>query len=159
MAALADCGTARYDLRHFVASGLWLAGIKKIGYTLRPSAPVHGTILFAHGSRDPLWRQSIEAVATRARQLEPQTAVRCAYLELTEPDLPTCVAELVAQGVQSIMVVPMFLGVGRHAREDLPVLIATLKSAYPQLTIDLQIAIGEDARLIDLMASIALSRV
>jgi sirohydrochlorin cobaltochelatase len=134
-----------------------LAGIKKVDYTVHSSAPIHGTILFAHGSRDPLWRQSIEAVANRARQLEPQTPVRCAYLELTEPDLPSCAAELVGTGVQSITVVPMFLGVGRHAREDLPVLIANLKATYPQIAIKLQIAIGEDDRLIELMATIALS--
>ena len=122
------------------------------------SEAVHGIILFAHGSRDPLWRQSIEAVATRARLREPQTLVRCAYLELTEPDLPTCAADLVAMGITSIMVVPMFLGVGRHAREDLPVLIANLNSAYPHIEISLQIAIGENERLIELMATIALTR-
>ena len=125
---------------------------------MQTTAAVHGTILFAHGSRDPLWRQSIEAVANRARQQEPQTPVRCAYLELTEPDLPTCAAELIGTGVASITVVPMFLGVGRHAREDLPVLIANLRAAYPQITINLQIAIGEDDRLIELMANIALTR-
>ena len=122
------------------------------------SPTVHGTILFAHGSRDPLWRQSIEAVATHARQLEPQTLVRCAYLELTEPTLPSCVAELAAAGVQTLTVVPLFLGVGKHAREDLPVLIAGLKASYPHIAITLQIAIGEDERLIELMAKIALTR-
>lgn len=122
------------------------------------SAAVHGTIFFAHGSRDPLWRQSIEAVATYARQLEPQALVRCAYLELSAPTLPVCVAELAAAGVQSITVVPMFLGVGKHAREDLPVLISDLRASYPQIDFVLQIAIGEDVRLIELMARIALSR-
>lgn len=125
---------------------------------MNQSSALHGTILFAHGSRDPLWRQSIEAVATRAQQLEPQTLVRCAYLELTEPTLPTCVADLAAAGVQSLTVVPLFLGVGKHAREDLPVLIANIKTSYPHINITLQIAIGENDRLIDLMAKIALSR-
>lgn len=97
-------------------------------------------------------------MATRARQLEHQTQVRCAYLELTEPTLPQCVAELAAAGVSSLTVVPLFLGVGRHAREDLPVLMADLRAAYPQIDFTLQIAIGEDARLIELMAQIALSR-
>lgn len=97
-------------------------------------------------------------MATYARQLEPQALVRCAYLELSAPTLPVCVAELAAAGVQSITVVPMFLGVGKHAREDLPVLISDLRASYPQIDFVLQIAIGEDVRLIELMARIALSR-
>ena len=121
-------------------------------------AAVHGIIFFAHGSRDPLWRQSIEAVATYARQLEPRALVRCAYLELSDPTLPSCVADLATAGAQSITVVPMFLGVGKHAREDLPVLISQLRASYPKIDLILQIAIGEDMRLIELMAKIGLSR-
>lgn len=121
------------------------------------NTPQRATILFAHGSRDPLWRQPMEAVATRARQLDAQTLVRCAYLELTEPDLPGCVAELVAAGARAITVVPMFLGVGRHAREDLPQLMATLQARHPQVSFRLQAAIGEDARVVDLLARIALA--
>jgi sirohydrochlorin cobaltochelatase len=117
----------------------------------------HGVILFAHGSRDPLWPQPMEAVATRVRQLDAQALVRCAYLELTVPDLPTCAAELVAAGVQSITIVPMFLGVGKHAREDLPRLVDDLQAAYPGVTWQLQGAIGEDPRVTDLLARIALS--
>jgi hypothetical protein len=36
--------------------------------------------------------------------------------------------------------------------------MADLRAAYPQIDFTLQIAIGEDARLIELMAQIALSR-
>lgn len=121
------------------------------------TAPHRGIILFAHGSRDPLWSQPMEAVAERTRQLDPQALVRCAYLELTAPDLPACAAELVASGVQSITIVPMFLGVGKHAREDLPHLVADLQHRYPGVAWQLQGAIGEDARVTDLLARIALS--
>lgn len=117
----------------------------------------HGIILFAHGSRDPSWSRPMEAVATRVRQLDPQALVRCAYLELTAPDLPACAAELVAAGVQSITIVPMFLGVGKHAREDLPRLVDDLQRAYPGVTWQLQGAIGEDPRVTDLLARMALS--
>jgi sirohydrochlorin cobaltochelatase len=116
-----------------------------------------GTILFAHGSRDPLWRKPIEAVASHIQALAPAVHVRCAYLELTVPDLPTSAAELVTLGVTSITVVPMFLGVGRHARDDLPLLMAALQDSHPHVAFDLRPAIGEDAQMIELMARIALS--
>ena len=71
----------------------------------------HAIILFAHGSRDALWRRPIEAVAEQVKQSSPSTHVACAYLELTEPDLPTTVARLVQAGVNMVRIVPMFLGV------------------------------------------------
>ncbi len=120
-------------------------------------APVPaGIVLFAHGSRDPLWRQPMDAVAARIGTLAPQTPVVCAFLELTSPDLPTAVQALVAQGLQRVTVVPMFLGVGRHAREDLPVLMAELQARHPAVEFHLQSAVGEDARLTDLLARMAL---
>ena len=117
---------------------------------------VNGIILFAHGSRDPQWHQPVQQVAERIRQLDPQVQVRCAYLELTAPDLPTCADELIRSGISSISIIPMFLGVGRHAREDLPRLLAELQTAYPSVRFGLQPAIGEDARVLDLLARIAL---
>ncbi|MBK9571623.1 MAG: CbiX/SirB N-terminal domain-containing protein [Rhodoferax sp.] len=118
--------------------------------------PLHAVVLFGHGSRDPLWRQPIEAVAARMRQTAPDVLVRCAYLELTEPNLPTAVAELAALGITSLCVVPLFLGVGRHAREDLPVLMQDLRHLYPQVAISLKPAIGEDPQLIGLIAELSL---
>jgi sirohydrochlorin cobaltochelatase len=113
-------------------------------------------VLFAHGSRDPLWHRPIQAVAARLAQLSPQTLVRCAYLELTEPNLPTAAQELIALGAQQLRVVPLFLGVGRHAREDLPGLIEDLAQAHPGVQIECVPAVGEQAALIDLLAHLAL---
>ena len=118
---------------------------------------MHAIILFAHGSRDPLWHKPIQAVAERIIQRSPTTVVRCAYLELTEPDLPHVARALVDEGATSLCVVPMFLGVGRHAREDLPELIRVLKIDHPLVDIQCQPAVGEQAQLLDLLADIALS--
>ena len=119
-----------------------------------PDAP-RGVILFAHGSRDPLWKRPIEAVAERLAQQQPGQQVACAYLELTTPDLMTVCTDMVNAGCGAITVVPMFLGQGRHAREDLPLLIAELRERYPALAIYLQPAVGEDERVLTLLAQIA----
>ena len=65
--------------------------------------------------------------------------------------------ELVDLGAASITIVPMFLGTGKHAREDLPVLVADLRTQHPAVQIHVQCAIGEDPRMTALMASIACS--
>jgi sirohydrochlorin cobaltochelatase len=128
-----------------------------------PSTPTflspspRGTILFAHGSRDPLWRKPIETVAQTVARLDPDGQVSCAFLELCEPDLPTCVEHMVANGALQLTVVPMFLGVGKHAREDLPVLMQALKTRHPHVRFILKAAIGEEPQLIELMARLAIA--
>lgn len=114
-----------------------------------------GIILFAHGSRDPLWHRPIEAVAARIGAIDTEAAVACAYLELSTPDLAAAAGGLIAQGLSRISIVPLFLGVGKHAREDLPLLLQALRAQHPAVQFDLQPAIGEDQRMIDLMARIA----
>lgn len=113
-------------------------------------------ILFAHGSRDPLWHKPIQAIEQRILQRAPDTLVRCAYLELTEPDLPTVVQALIQQGATRLGVIPLFLGVGRHAREDLPKMIDQLQSEHPSVNITCQPTIGEQPQLLDLLAELAL---
>jgi len=117
--------------------------------------PAHGVILFAHGSRDPLWCLPIEAVQAHMAATQPQVLACCAYLEYGQPDLAQAVRQLHAQGLRSITVVPMFLGTGKHAREDLPLLVDALRLAYPDMALTVQAAIGEDPRMTALMAEIA----
>lgn len=121
--------------------------------------PHSGVILFAHGSRDPLWRLPIDAVAERVRAQQPNLLVAVAFLELTAPDLPSTVEVLMKQGVNHLRIVPMFLGVGRHAREDLPDLVQGLTEAYPQMSFELLPAIGEHPAMTALMAEIAVGSV
>ena len=63
----------------------------------------------------------------------------------------------VAAGARQLRVFPLFFGVGKHAREDLPLLLAQLRAAHPDVAIELLPAAGEDDRLTALMADIALS--
>jgi sirohydrochlorin cobaltochelatase len=122
-----------------------------------PDTATHGTILLAHGSRDPYWQGPVEAVARRIRVADPAAVVRCAYLEFTAPDLRTSAAELLAMGVSSITVVPLLLGMGKHAGADLARLMAELQASHPGIEFTLRPAIGQEPRMIELMARIAQS--
>ena len=115
-----------------------------------------GVIVFAHGSRDPLWRSPVEAIAQAIGSADPAVHTRCAYLELCEPDLPSAAAELVAQGVQHIRVMPLFFGMGKHAREDLPLLMQQLQAQHPHVVFERMATVGEDPRLTALLAQMAL---
>ncbi|MEJ7932032.1 CbiX/SirB N-terminal domain-containing protein [Ramlibacter sp. AN1015] len=113
-------------------------------------------ILFGHGSRDPLWRRPMDAVAERLSRLQPGLSVRCAFLELTEPTLERVADELALAGVSAVAILPMFLGAGRHVREDLPTLVDALRQRHPDMLWDLRPPVGEDPRLLDHLADLAL---
>ena len=116
-----------------------------------------GIVLFAHGSRDPLWCVPIEAVALQIRARQPDMPVLCAYLEMCLPTLSQAASDLIASGARQIRVFPLFLGIGKHAREDLPLLMAQLRAEHPDVVIELLPAAGEYDQLTALMADIALS--
>jgi sirohydrochlorin cobaltochelatase len=117
---------------------------------------MRGIILFGHGSRDAAWRRPIEAVAAAVQAADASLLVACAYLELDDPRLPQAAAELVARGASELTVVPMFLGTGRHAREDLPLLVQACEAAHPGIPIHLKPSVGDDPRVTALLAKIAL---
>ncbi|TXH90711.1 MAG: cobalamin biosynthesis protein CbiX [Rhodoferax sp.] len=123
------------------------------------SSPNRGVILFAHGSRDPLWHRPITTLAQRIQQASPHTEVVCAYLELSAPDLPTAAQALIAKGVPHIRVVPLFLGMGKHAREDLPLLMEALRTQHAGTEFELSPAVGEHPLLLDALCTIALQNV
>ncbi|MBK9440682.1 MAG: CbiX/SirB N-terminal domain-containing protein [Comamonadaceae bacterium] len=117
---------------------------------------MNATILFGHGSSDPSWRAPIDKVASTMMAADPLVLVRCAFLERTEPDMATIVAELVQTGVNQITIVPMFLGVGRHAREDIPLLVSTIQGVYPSVNFQLKPSVGEEPAVIELLAQLAM---
>lgn len=113
-------------------------------------------LIFAHGSRDPLWRAPVEAVAAAVRAQAPDTHVSCAYLELCTPELPEAAAQAIAAGATEVRVLPLFFGMGKHAREDLPLLMQQLRQAHPQIGFRLLPTAGEQPRLTALLAELAL---
>ena len=74
---------------------------------------------------------------------------------LAEPDLRGAVAALAGEGASAIRVVPLFLGMGKHAREDIPRQLDALRAEWPALAFTLGPTVGESPQVIDLLARIA----
>ena len=72
------------------------------------------------------------------------------------PDLPSAVEALLQDGVEAITVWPMFLGTGRHAREDLPRLMEQLRARHARVRFTLRPAIAEHPDVLQAMACAAL---
>ncbi|MGY8526037.1 sirohydrochlorin chelatase [Paracidovorax citrulli] len=110
-------------------------------------------VLFAHGARDARWREPFDRLQARLAASLPDHAVRLAFLELMTPALPDTLRELAGQGVQDILVVPVFFGQGGHLRRDLPALLDECRAALPGVQIRCARAVGEADSVLDAIAA------
>src|ERR1700761_4688408 len=102
---------------------------------------MHGIVLFGHGARDARWREPFERLAVKLRGASSSPVV-LAFLELMEPDLPSAISHLVAQGCELITVVPVFFGQGGHVRKDLPLIVEQCRGLHPSVLIKCSAAVG-----------------
>jgi sirohydrochlorin cobaltochelatase len=110
-----------------------------------------GIVLFAHGSREPQWAAPFERIA---RQLAEKFFVEIAYLERMRPTLEEAVGRLASKGAKRIRIVPVFLGVGGHIKEDLPKLADAARARHAGLEIVLERTIGEREEVTDAIAAV-----
>jgi sirohydrochlorin cobaltochelatase len=113
-------------------------------------------ILFAHGARDPEWANPMRRVQAAIRQRMTTVPVELAFLEFMAPTLPERAAELIAQGADKIVVMPMFIARGGHLKNETPEMIETLRSTYKNVEFSLGNAIGEHEMVVQAMAAAAL---
>ena len=110
-----------------------------------------GIVLFAHGSREPEWAQPFERIASELRK---NFQVELAYLERMEPTLDEAVASMVAKGATRVRIVPVFLGVGGHIKQDLPRLVEAARTRHAGVEIVLERTIGERKEITDAIATV-----
>ncbi|HEU5177423.1 MAG TPA: CbiX/SirB N-terminal domain-containing protein [Burkholderiales bacterium] len=110
-----------------------------------------GIVLFAHGSREPEWAQPFERIASR---LSATFLVELAYLERMRPTLEEAVTALVNKGAKRIRIVPLFLGAGGHARNDLPKLAAAARARHAGVELVVETTIGERQEITDAIAAV-----
>jgi sirohydrochlorin cobaltochelatase len=109
-----------------------------------------GIVLFAHGSRDAGWAAPFRKILKRLHETLPEVEIRLAYLEVMKPSLGEALVDLSAR-VDSIRVVPLFLGYGGHIKKDLPALVA---AANPQVKVTIEAPVGEAPQVIEAIAAL-----
>lgn len=114
-------------------------------------------ILFAHGARDPEWANPMRRVQAAIRLRMTSVPVELAFLEFMSPTLPERAAELIAQGADKIVVMPMFVARGGHLKKETPEMLEVLRSTYPNVEFSLGNAIGEYELVVQAMATAALA--
>ncbi len=111
-------------------------------------------VVVAHGSRLPAAMAAHQAVCDGLRKrLGGQASVEPAYLELTEPDIPSAIDGAVADGADRIVVLPYFLHPGNHTLRDIPEVVEAARSRHRGTVIDQAPMFGADPALVDTLAA------
>ena len=113
-------------------------------------------ILFAHGARDPEWANPMRRAQVVIQSHMANVPVELSFLEFMAPTLPECAARLIEQGAEEIVILPMFIARGGHLKNEVPAMLAVLRSTFPTVEFSLCGAIGENEIVIQAMATAAL---
>ncbi len=95
-----------------------------------------GIIVFGHGSSVESANEAVRMVARSMAARGGYTLVETAFLEFGQPDLDGAVNSLVRRSAKRVVVVPYFLTLGKHLKQDLPRLAEVARAAHPGLTIE-----------------------
>lgn len=112
-----------------------------------------GIILVDHGSRLAESNRLVETVAAAfqdrfSRELE---IVEPAHMELAEPSIATAYGRCVSRGATEVVVLPYFLGPGKHWTIDIPGLAEAAAAKYPGTTVRVAATLGLDDLMLDLL--------
>ena len=103
-------------------------------------------ILFAHGAREPEWAQPFESI--RDRLLAAGTSVELAFLEFMSPSLDEATARLAGKGIETVIIVPLFLAQGAHLKRELPAMMAKIRKRHAKTEFRMTSALGEAPEIV-----------
>ena len=111
-------------------------------------------IIVDHGSRRLESNQMLEEVARLfgERFASQYAIVEPAHMELCEPSIASAFARCVMRGATRVVVVPFFLGPGKHWTRDIPALTLEASESHPGVAYHVAPPLGVDELILDLLA-------
>ena len=113
-----------------------------------------GIIIVDHGSRRDESNDVVEEVAARFASTYPNDypIVEPAHMELAQPSIATAFARCIKRGANRVVVMPFFLGPGKHWNEDIPRLVQDATTHFPEIETSIAQPLGIDDLLLRLIA-------
>jgi len=110
-----------------------------------------GALVIAHGNRTGETETIMETVLSMVREKLPETIIEWAFLGGSGQTIEKGIAALAARGVTEIKIVPYFLFIGIHVKEDIPRIASQCALNYPGIKITMGDSLGADQRLADIL--------
>ncbi len=106
-------------------------------------------LLLGHGSKAKEANDTLRSVAETLRARNGYGCVQAAFLQMERPDFQEGFGEIASKGFNDIIVMPYFLYMGLHVKQDLPEEIARAKEKSPHINIRLARSLGFHDKLVD----------
>ncbi len=78
-----------------------------------------GVLLVGHGSRLPYGKDVVSKLGEMYKK-NSNYLVEVGFMNMSKPSIPEAINKLAKQGVQKIIVTPVFLAHGVHTKQDIP---------------------------------------
>lgn len=108
-------------------------------------------LLMAHGSRIAQANAAAYEIAAMIRAAGAYEIVEVAFREMHTPAMQAAIDRCVALGAERILLIPYFLFVGAHVREDLPAEMIVAQERYPQVEFAMGSHLGAHPKLAEIV--------
>jgi len=109
-------------------------------------------LLMAHGSRIPEANDAVREIAAMVKEMTLFDLVEVSFREQHLPNIQQGIDTCVDQGAERIILMPYFLYMGAHVREDLPKEMAEAKQRYPRVEFVMGGHLGAHRKLAEIVA-------
>jgi sirohydrochlorin cobaltochelatase len=116
-----------------------------------------GVILCGHGSRRKEGFNEFLEMSKKFSDLHPDFEIECGFLEFYKPDFEEAVQALMIKGVETIIILPVFLFTGIHLQYDIPLAFINLARKYPSVKIVMARQIGVCEQLVQLIDKLVIA--
>ena len=109
------------------------------------------SLLIFHGSARPEANAAAVSFAERLGKRIATTSFSICFLKGVAPELAAALDEVVARGFRKIRLIPLFLLPGTHTCKDIPAAADAVKTAHPQVEIEILDCLVEMPEFLELI--------
>ena len=109
-------------------------------------------LLMAHGSRIPEANDAVREIAAMVKEMTDYDIVEVSFREQHKPDIQQGIDACAARGAERVVLMPYFLYMGAHVREDLPAEMAEAQLRYPGMEFIMGRHLGVHWKLAEVVA-------
>lgn len=108
-------------------------------------------ILLGHGSIREQANVEVRNMWNMLAEQLPDLQISGSFVEVAEPTLEQEIGRLAEQGVERIVIVPMFLTRGNHLSNGIPRILEAMRQRYSHIQIELTRHLGVDPLLAEII--------
>lgn len=108
-------------------------------------------ILLGHGSIREHANVEVRGMWQMMKEQLPELYINGAFVEVADPTLEQTIDRLVGEGMEHIVIVPMFLTRGQHLANGIPRILDAMREKHSHIQIELTRHLGIDPLLAEII--------